>query len=321
MKKLILILTILAAFLIAGCSGPGYTGDKCYDNDVCSVKEQYLGNCDDCIPDFEVQEENSNAYLYGNVIDANVCVKNLHGEYTGDVILSWVLLNMNGGVATASEETVYFDSQEIQANLNINVGPGTIDGWSNLHIGDQEEWACFYKQFNVGISDEFTVKFEINVDKAVEEQNYNNNFIEMNLKGNLDPSQYLILKDIFDWGYDDWRFNIFDFEMNNNAYEFDAYIAEYSVTSGQDGIALVGVNFDEGTPFDFMMDLIEEEFDGVYATFDMGGNIIYYIPNISDGFAMWVSNDKFVYTVTEGSSWENEITAAYYEKHPSTIIA
>jgi len=53
MKKLLLILTILTALLLAGCTGTGYQGDQCINNDVCSVKEEKIGGCNDCVVEIE----------------------------------------------------------------------------------------------------------------------------------------------------------------------------------------------------------------------------------------------------------------------------
>ena len=75
MKKTFFMLGLLVlGLMITGCTGMG----SCNYDGVCSIDEQYVGGCSDCLPDFEVTDDN--IYLSydeaAGIFYADVCVLN-----------------------------------------------------------------------------------------------------------------------------------------------------------------------------------------------------------------------------------------------------
>lgn len=394
MRKFLFVFVAIAAMLFAGCSGPIYPGDQCTDDGTCTVKEQYLGGCADCVPDFEAVQDTFSASFYNsqisiylqqgetyqntiggttytfqavafnadamevtlsineeyetmaegetstvngleitindifiteiegeysaavdftvnaNVIDSKICVKNLHGEYEGNVNLLWQVSGSDGNEYFNEEEDAYFSSSEISGNVNVDIKTGRIDGWSNLNVQDWEEWQCFQKEMAVGPSDTYSVSFTINSYHNVNEQNYDNNYAWLNIQGGIDPSEYLIMGPIGDWNFVEWEYDTYDQEVNGNAYRFLLYQAAYD--NNDYAYAAVGVEFSEGDAESFIEDIIGEE-NLVYTVENVNGNNVYYFAE-EDNMYIWVSYDKLVL-----SNGGEEILFAYLDRYPSTL--
>ena len=316
--KYVLGIMFLLTFLV-GCTGPIYTGDQCVDDGVCTLTEKYLGDCFDCFPDFEVTEDSFYAYLDGNNLHANVCVRNKVNEYKGEVKVRWTLQDSSGFQHFEEEEYVYFDSDDVWGSFSLNVDPGKIRFNTFLEIGQNEQWSCFRRNFEVDPSHEYRISFHINPYNEVDEQDYFNNRVTIFVEGELDLSEYLILENIGLFRLIYSNFDTFEDYISNTYYKFKSYQAFYMHRDYNSADVMVAADFESGDAYSLLFDVLEmfESEENYYFDETNFNNAVIYVGE-NDHVAMWVHGNRLIMLSSE-NVLENDVFLEYINRFPSEM--
>ena len=314
--KYILGIMLLLAFLV-GCTDP-FIGDECVDDGVCTLREKYLGNCFDCFPDFEVTEDSFYAHLDGNNLHANVCVRNKVNEYKGEVKVRWTLQDSSGYQHFEEEEYVYFDSDDAWGYFSLNVDPGKINFNTFLEIGQNEQWSCFRRNFEVDPSHEYRISFHINPYEEVDEQDYSNNYASILVEGELDLSEYLILETIGRFRLLNYNVDTFDDFFTNTYYKFKVYGAYYREKNNYVDVT-VATNFESGDAHSLLFDTIdffELEQNYQFNLTEFNNEVVFVGEN--NHMVMWYHGNRLIMVSSE-NVLENDVFLEYINRFPSTI--
>lgn len=181
-KKILLIILIVGALFLSGCN---LRPMSCSNDGVCSLDEEIIGTCYDCMPDFVVDDEDM--YVSYNpdthTIDASTCIKNTGGNFEGDIEVGWQVSSQRDYQSDYKTETVYFNGPSAESHAYITVKNHQIIFNNEVRIGKQDQYYCVSKRFeNIQPASQYWIHIQVS-SPDVEEKNVDNNWASTSIAG------------------------------------------------------------------------------------------------------------------------------------------
>jgi hypothetical protein len=269
-KKILLVFLIVGTVFLSACN---LRPMSCSDDNVCSLDEEVIGTCRDCLPDFVVTDKDMYVTYdpNKNIIDATTCIKNTGGNFEGEIQVGWQVSSQKDYRSDYTTETLYFNGPSAESHAYLTVKNHQILFNRDVRIGKQDQYYCISKQFdNIQPAPEYWVSIQVSSPNAEEKdvannwattrvvgirENYPDYLIEENL-GNNGEFQYI------NSAYDDYTEDGYAFGVHSATYgnNFDgsgyniAYTAENAVfdssQSASEYLQLVLTQVSYGTIFD-----------------------------------------------------------------------
>ncbi|MCF7866345.1 hypothetical protein K9L67_01880 [Candidatus Woesearchaeota archaeon] len=309
MKKTIIGILILTMMILTACNT---NLGGCNNDGFCSLEEQ-LGNCGDCMPDFEVTDDDIRVYTdyENNIREVGVCVTNKNGQYEGPVSIGFSKIDANGYESEWEDEEVRFTSDYAEGDFELGTRGKQIEFDFNFIMGDDEEYDCFYYEFDLVESDAYYL-FRINYDRNVEELDYKNNYASIFIDVEEHYPEYLIEENIGNFEY---------YGSSKYGSEYNAYYNGGSLT-----MYLINSNLEAKRYFEYMVEYYSspESVENGYAIELINVGNKYFAKLINDvsngryGKYFWYSDNKFIQVY-----FDNEDTAlfeAYAKRYPSDVV-
>lgn len=300
-KVLISVILLLTVFLITGCVVPS---KRCVNDDFCSNNEKFLGNCDDCMPDFTISELEAN--YYDEKVNIFYCVENLNGEYTGELDITYQVYGANSIGTEQTTKNAYFDSNEFESYVRYNIRKGDIDFDASI-TSERRQVNCWQESKSVGPDSKYSVFITINSNDKVEELNYNNNQRSLTIEGTeFHFPEILIEEDVDGYVYieslygTDEEFGV-DFEMYLASYEYENYEAIAYV------IRTKGVT-EAQTLFDGFVEDNDLNISGKYEN-------VYELDDYEKAY-VWLSEEDVIVTIGE-KEFPDQLLEAYIVRYPT----
>jgi len=326
---MLVILGISGLFLVTGCN---VQPKQCVNDNYCSIDEQLIGNCADCMPDFVV--DNSNMYAtYNpstNTIDASACVKNTGGNYEGNINIGWGMSSQKESQENYTTQQVSFVSPSAQAHAYLTVVNHQLLLSNNLQLGTDTQYACFSNEFtNVQRTQNYYIYFDVSAPPDVTEKSTDNNNGYVSVAGVAESYPYYLIEanigDVGEYTYQGSN----EQDSSDNNYNFKIYSTQYE--DGQNGQSAyysvqVAAFADSNSATNYLNNILHgiemnvtPEYNG--QVYKMMGN------NQMEGSStyVWTSNEMIVVVnaqnLNSGYDANNDpVINAYLGKHPSTMV-